>query len=200
MSDLDLFGGRTTADNGVRSAGDFYESPSWMTRSLLTFHQAIKGAKVLECCSGRDAIARVLRDEAGCTVATNDIDQRHPAQTHDDATTGQYWETFRQRHGAPEWVVTNMPYNIAIKILPLAVWFSTFGVATILPKSFDEPTEERGEWLNAHPWTRKICLPRHSFRGTGSPSMASDWFIWEKTPDRSLPACVVDHIAKTRTR
>lgn len=197
---LDLFGGRSTLDDGTRSEGDFYETPAWMTRSLLKFHPAIKGTLVLECCSGRDAITRVLRDEAGCTVQTNDVDERHTAQSHHDATNGQFWETFGRVHIRPDWVVTNLPYNIAIKILPLALHFSRLGVATILPKSFDEPTEERGEWLNAHPWTRKICLPRHSFRGTGSPSMASDWFIWEKTPDRSLPACVVDHIAKTRTR
>lgn len=196
MTGLDLFGGRSTLDDGARSEGDFYETPSWMTRSLLTFHPAIIGSTVLECCSGRDAITRILREEAGCTVYTNDIDERHPAETHGDATNGHYWKT------APEvdWIVTNLPFNIAIKILPLALWRAKLGVATVLLKSFDEPTEDRGEWLNAKPWTRKINQPRHSFRGTGSPSMASDWFIWEKVPDRSLSPCVVDHLAKTRTR
>lgn len=197
MSGLDLFGDRSTADTGVRSEGDFYETPAFQTRSLLTFHPVIRGSTVLECCSGRDAITRVLRAEAGCTVHTNDIDPRHPAETHFDATNGNYW-----MHHAPaiDWVVTNLPFNIAIKILPLALMHARLGVATVLLKSFDEPTEDRGEWLHAYPWTRKICQPRHSYRGTGSPSMASDWFIWEKVRDASLPPCVVDHLAKDRTR
>jgi len=60
---IDLFGQVSTADTGVRSDLDFYETPTWMTRSLLHFHPAIRQTTVLECCSGRDAITRVLREE-----------------------------------------------------------------------------------------------------------------------------------------
>lgn len=194
MSGLDLFGDVSTLDTGERSESDFYETPAWMTRSLLHFHPAIRQATVLECCSGRDAITRVLRDEGQCAVFTNDLNPAHPAETHEDATDRQFWR--QQVH--VDWVVTNLPFNIAIDILPHAVAYARAGVATILLKSFDEPTEDRGEWLAQHPWTRKINQPRHKFRGEGSPSMASDWFIWERNRDTSLPPCVVDHIAKTR--
>lgn len=196
----DLFGQVSTADTGERSDLDFYESPSWMTRSLLAFHPAIKQTIVLECASGRDAITRVLREEGACAVFTNDLNRAHPAETHEDASELRFWSHFTRKHGCPDWVVTNLPFNVAIDILPHALAHVRVGVATVLLKSFDEPTEDRGPWLHAHPWTRKICQPRHSFRGTGSPSMASDWFIWEREPDRRLPACVVDHLAKSRTR
>jgi len=191
----DIFGEVSTVDDGLRSPLDFYETPSWMTRSLLYWHGAIKGTSVLECCSGRDAITRVLRDEGGCTVYTNDINQAHPSDMHFDATAPRYW---RSHAPTVDWVVTNLPFNVAIQILPHAVEHARVGVATILLKSFDEPTKDRGPWLTVHPWTRKICLPRHSFRGTGSPSMASDWFIWEKQRTPGYPPCVVDALAKTR--
>ena len=196
---LDLFNDRSTADDGQRSEGDFYETPSWMTRSLLTFHPAIRGSRVLECCAGRGAIAKVLREEADCDVIENDIDSRHVRPFRYDATAVDDWNVLATM-GPFDYVVTNLPFNLAIDVLKVGLWVPRKAFITVLLKSFDEPTEDRGAWLAQHPWTRKINQPRHSFRGTGSPSMASDWFIWEKFRDASLRPCVVDHLAKTRTR
>lgn len=195
----DLFERVTTADDGVRSLLDFYETPAWMTRSLL-YHHPIPPCVVLECASGRDAITRVLREESRCAVFTNDLNPEHPSELHRDARDPKFWSDFARAYARPDWVITNLPFNVAIDILPHAVECARFGVATVLLKSFDEPTEDRGPWLSLNPWTRKINQPRHKFRGTGSPAMASDWFIWEREPNRSLPACVIDHIAKTRGR
>lgn len=200
MSGLDLFGQVSTADTGVRSVGDFYETPAWMTRSLLVHHPAITGKRVLECASGRGAIARVLAEEARCSVVTNDINQDHPAQFHYDMRQGAHWQQILDAAGPFDYVVTNLPFNIALEILVHAVIYAKSGVATVLLKSFDEPTEDRGQWLSENPWTRKINQPRHSFRGEGSPWMASDWFIWEHYPNITQSPCVVDPFAKSRTR
>lgn len=199
MSGLDLFAERSTADDGSRSEGDFYETPAWMTRSLLTFHPAIRGTRVLECCAGRGAITRVLREEADCTVVENDIDPQHGRMFRCDMTTLDGWRVL-QTLGPFDYVVTNLPFNLAIDIIRPGLLVPRKAFITVLLKSFDEPTQDRGEWLAQHPWTRKINQPRHAFRGAGSPSMASDWFIWEREPDRSLPPCVVDYQAKTRTQ
>jgi hypothetical protein len=190
----DLFGDVSVMDTGVRSDGDFYETPAWMTRSLLTFHPAIRHATVLECACGRGAITRVLQ-EVGCRVVTNDIDPAFPADFHLDARLAESWQQFPR----VDYVVTNLPFTVAIDILPHAVAHARIAVASVLLKSFDEPTEDRGAWLHRHPWTRKITQPRHNFRGEGSPSMASDWFIWELYRNVNLVPCVVDHLAKTRT-
>lgn len=71
---VDLFGNRSTLDTGARSAFDFYPTPAPFTRSLLYYVPEIEGTTVLECASGDDAIAAVLREEFGCTVITNDVD------------------------------------------------------------------------------------------------------------------------------
>lgn len=194
---LDLFGDRSTIDDGTRSEFDFYETPSFMVRSLLHFHPAIAGSIVLECCAGRNAIGRVLRDEAGCTLYTNDLDPRHPANTTRDATNGNYW-----MHEAPlvDWVITNPPFNDAMKILPLALMRARVGVAFLLRKTFLEPTEDRGPWLERNPPTRAIGQPRYSFRGSGSDSVSCDWYLWEKQRDLSLPPFVIDYAAERRVR
>lgn len=179
-----------------RSDLDFYETPSWMTRSLLHFHPAILGATILECASGRDAITRVLRDEAGCQVFTNDLDPRQPAQTHRDATTELYWRE------APlvDWVISNLPFSVAFATLVLARQHAKVGVAFLLRKTFLEPTDDRGPWLARYPPTRAIGQPRHNFRGKGSDTVSCDWDVWEHRPDRSLPPFVIDHAAERRTR
>jgi hypothetical protein len=197
VSGFDLFGDVTTIDTGERSDFDFYETPGFMTRSLLHFHPAIRGYRVLEPCSGRDAIATILR-QADCDVLTNDFDVRQPAQTHFDATTREYWQ-----HHAPavDYVITNPPFNRAIDIVRLAVEHANVGVILLLRKTFLEPTEDRGPWLQAHPPTRVIGEPRYDFRRNGNTdSVSCDWMIWERWPNAALQPFVIDYVAERRTR
>lgn len=212
MSRLDLFGDVSTADTGERSDNDFYETAAWQTRSLIVNHPPIQGALVLECASGRDAIANVLRDEADCRVLTNDIDPAMPATWHLDATTGELWTraaAMMEEGRRIEWVVSNFPFDVAFPILQYALAHVP-NVAVLLRKTFTEPTagrkvrgawiDGRGKWLNQFPPTRIIGLPRHSYRGDSTDSVPHDWHIWERLPDRTLPPIVIDHLAKTRTR
>ncbi len=189
----DLFGNRALVDTGVRSAFDWYPTPAWATRSLLHHVPEIADHSVLECASGDDAIASVLRSEFECEVLTNDIDQAHPAQTHYGATLAEFWEVAP----AVSWVITNPPFNAAFDMLRYAIAHAGIGVAFLLRKTFEEPTQERGQFLHEHPPTRKICLPRHSFRGDGSDTVSCDWFIWDRWAN-DTHAIMIDHRAKER--
>ena len=191
---LDLFGRVSIADDGARNAYDYYPTPSWMTRSLLYHYPAIKGAVVLEPCAGDGAITRVLLDH-GCIVGENDIDPRHERESTADATSALFWRSLPFR---PEWVITNPPFAVAFPILQHAYEHAETGVAFLLRKTFLEPTDERGPWLQAHPPTRLVCLPRYSFRGTGSDSVSCDWMIWEKRIPVS--PIVIDYLADRRGR
>jgi hypothetical protein len=196
VSGLDLFGDRSTLDTGERSDFDFYETPAWMTRSLVHHHPAIRGKRILECCSGRDAIVRVLRDEYGCTVFTNDIDTRHPAEMHCDATQAWYW---REHAPTVDYVVTNPAFEPAFDILRHAYAHAHVGVAFLVRKTFLEPTLDRGPWLQEHPPMRAIGEPRYSFRGVGSDSVSCDWYVW-KDWITGLPPFVIDYVAERRVR
>src|SRR6185369_4662946 len=137
----------------------------------------IKGATVLECASGRDAITRVLREEGGCRVFTNDINPNHPAETHFDATETTFW----LRHAPQvEWVISNLPFAISFPMVVRAVQHARLGAAFVLRKTWLEPTEERGAWLFHNTPTREVRQPRYSFRGDSSDSCACDWLNWDR--------------------
>jgi hypothetical protein len=51
----------------------------------------------------------------------------------------------------------------------------------LLRLSYLEPTEDRGAWLNSHPPTDLIVLPRISFTGNGkTDSVTCAWIVWRK--------------------
>lgn len=159
------------SDPSARREWDYYPTPSWMVRALL---RRVTPCRVLEPCSGYNAIADALR-EVGIGSVTNDLNPDTPADTHEDATDPAFW--VKQDAW---WVVTNVPFNLADRIVPLAVERIGY-VATVLRLSWLEPTGTRGEWLAAHPPSRLIVLPRHDFKGRGqTDSVTSAWMVWER--------------------
>lgn len=192
----DLFGRPSTADTGERNAHDLYQTPSWMVASLLHHQPIDRAALILEPCCGDGAIVRALQASGFSRIITNDLDERHEASRHRDATDPKFWEL--DTLARVDWVVTNPPFNVALPILEQAVILARVGVAFLLRKTFLEPTRERGPWFAIHPPTRIIGLPRHSFRGAGSDSVSTDWMIWQRRANWSLPPIVIDHDAKNR--
>lgn len=208
MSDngRDLFDRPSTADTGERNAHDLYETPAWMVASLLHFNPFPAGSRILEPCVGDGAIARLLR-AAGYDVVTNDVDVRHAADFHHDATGPALWQ--EPALTDIDFVVSNLPFVIAFRILEQSWLLARCGVALLLRKTFTEPTEQRGPWLAAHPPSRIIGQPRHSFRGKvgkrvgrvrQTDSVSTDWHIWNKhaTLIEAVSPFVIDHRAKER--
>lgn len=165
-------------DPSVRREFDYYPTPAWMTRALL---RRCSVFDVLEPCSGDGAISNVLI-AAGLKVITNDYDELRPSQFHLDMTLRQSWEalTYPFTSNRTHWGVTNVPFNLADQIVPLAV-DRLHGFASILRLSWLEPTASRQRFLDKYPPTRLIVLPRHDFKGRGqTDSVTSAWFVWEK--------------------
>lgn len=157
----------------MRRENDFYPTPEWATNDLLNRGIPI-GGWILECCAGDLAIANPLK-RAG-QVLTNDIDPNMPVMFHRDCVM-ENWD-----YGAKiDWVVTNPPFNLAAEIVPLAYQAASEGMAMLLRLSYLEPVKNRGEWLNKHPPTTLIVLPRISFTGNGkTDSVTCAWMIWDK--------------------
>jgi len=174
-------------DPQARRVLDWYPTPAWMTLALLR-REPVRGP-VLEAAVGDGAIRRVLESQ-GLTVVGNDVDESRAAEYHEDITRPEAWERFGL---TCPWAGTNLPFNVADEVVPLAVdWLyrhkgpGPFGVAFLLRLSWLEPTEARGIWLKAHPPHRVIVLPRHDFRGNGqTDSVTSAWFVWR--PDVFAP-------------
>ncbi|WP_299491213.1 hypothetical protein [Acaryochloris sp. IP29b_bin.137] len=141
------------------------------------------GGSVLEPCAGRNAISDML-DSYGSIDIVHSSDLLWPVgpgRTTNDATDPQYWAE------APkvDWVVTNPPFNVAEKILPLAYEHADRGVAFLLRLSYLEPCNGRKEWLKQHSDQMKrviVVSPRIRFRSDtkGSDSVTCAWLIWDK--------------------
>lgn len=167
-------------DPAARRDSDFYATPAWMTRALLDRLPALNTYRVLEPCVGNGAILRELPEDAD--VVTNDIVPRDPILPDFllDARQSASWLAFRKT-GLLEVVITNPPFDVAFDIATRAFTAATRGLALLLRLSWLEPTEERSQWLQEHPPTRLIVLPRHDFRGNGSTdSVTSAWMLWAK--------------------
>jgi hypothetical protein len=179
----------------TRRTNDFYETPPWMTRALLHHVPEIAGT-ILEPCAGDLSIEAVLSSESmaslnspgaqSVTLITNDIDPNRVAEFHLDAADPELYRQIAHRYGGVDWVITNPPYQMPLctNIVSLAVRHARVGVAMMLRISFKEPTAKvnpRGPWLEAHPITRELVMPRHSFTGNGkSDSCTTAWMIWSK--------------------
>jgi len=158
----------------VRRENDFYPTPGWATRELLKRQEM--GGYIVEPCNGDGDITREL-DQAGLMVMTNDLDRNRQAASHEDATDWRFWDGLSVCH----WVVSNPPFSVADKIVPMAFRRATMGVAMLLRISYLEPCEGRGAWLAMYPPTRLIVLPRISFTGDGNTDLATcAWYVWER--------------------
>jgi hypothetical protein len=160
----------------MRRVNDFYPTPEWATKELMRVVPA--QGRILECCAGEGDIAKVLNQQHGVDVFSNDIDSHAPCLDHFDATIKTNWERWA---GWADWVVTNPPFNQAAQIVPLAYEHARVGIAMLLRLSYLEPVEDRGAWLNEHPPTKLIVLPRISFTGNGkTDSVTCASMIWKK--------------------
>lgn len=99
---LDLFDRPSTADTGQRNDFDFYETPAFMTRSLLHYHPLPSGSRILEPCAGDGAISRVLQ-AAGYTRERDTMIEIGPnltlaieAVATAAAVVGIYWAITRK--------------------------------------------------------------------------------------------------------
>lgn len=163
----------------MRRENDQYFTPGWATQALLDNAPEICGRAFVECCVGRQDIARVLLESGQFTDGgeSNDIDYRMAATFHLDATQPELWARLQ----SADWVVSNPPFNRAAEIIPKAYEFASAGIAMLLRFSYLEPCFDRAEWLAAHPPTRLIAVPRISFTGDGkTDNVATAWFIWQK--------------------
>jgi hypothetical protein len=165
----------------MRRANDAYFTPAWMTRALLHHVPEIRG-NVLEPCAGDMSIVTVLRQAPGVYATANDIKPQPDCWARDASSPYIYdGVTF-------DWVITNPPYTMptCTQIVENAIRHARVGVAMMLRISFKEPTaarNPRGPFLERHPISRELVMPRYSFTGNGkSDSATTAWMIWSKVP------------------
>ncbi|MBW4690047.1 MAG: hypothetical protein KME40_34445 [Komarekiella atlantica HA4396-MV6] len=161
---------------------NFYESPSWFTTELLR-HVRLSGV-IGEPCVGHGAIASLLQAWPYTTrVWTNDIDPNKTADYYYDATQKESWEQLPEA----DWICTNPPYaDQAAPIIRNAFSKARVGVASFLLTSFLEPCDDRAVFLQEHPPSLVLIMPRYCFRKDkkgkrwATDNITISCFVWDK--------------------
>lgn len=170
-------------DPAARHDEDFYATPTWQTRALDARRPLLDwGGLHVEPCVGDGAIVRALNP--ALPFVTNDLVQRGDMLPDFllDARRPETWTAFAHA-GRLDVVISNLPFDVAFDVAPLAYDAAGIGLVLLLRLSWLEPTEDRGPWLKAYPPTRVIVLPRTDYRGNGkTDSVTSAWMLWAKQP------------------
>lgn len=142
-----------------RRKNDFYETPPHYLAALEKLGLPIVSSDtVLEPCAGGGAITEWLLRTYDCEVVTNDIDPKMNTDWHWDAAASQKLCGHRRL-----WTITNPPFSLAFEILN-NLFEADRNYIFLARISFNEPTKQRGDWLNCYPPKFILFLPRYSFR------------------------------------
>jgi hypothetical protein len=174
---------------GERVINDYYPTPQPITKILLE-NVSYLPEFCFEPCAGQGAITEVLRDS---DRMVSDTDIQWDLNCPKDATTPEFWEywadSMRRMPNIDccNWAtVTNPPFSLASKILPLAYEYSPWGVAFLLRLSYLEPAGDRASWLQEHADNMRYLIPvnpRPQFRKNtkGTDSSTVFWGVWQRS-------------------
>lgn len=176
----------------TRHTHDFYPTPSFFTNLLLSKVPIAGG--VGEPFVGNGAIAQVIDDHSDRVWCawTNDIVEYSgwkPASLL-DLSTKENWEFVP----VLDWYVTNPPFNLMNDPWYLNALYEKcrVGLALLVRQTWmtagsgQSGVSDRGLWLEEHPPTKQIVLPRYCWadnKTTGKPQVdacAHYWVIWHK--------------------
>jgi hypothetical protein len=166
-----------------RREEDFYPTPAFQTRFLVSRLPQLRGLHVCEPCVGDGAIVREL--EGVDVITTNDIVARPPMVPDFllDATRPDSWQQFTRLNGPIDVGLTNPGFNVAFDVAKAGYDEVRVALIMLLRITWCEPTEDRCDWLWEHPPTLALVMPRYSYRKNGSGDSATTaWFVWAKDP------------------
>lgn len=180
---------KSTGEAVGRHPLNFYESPSWFTTELLR-HVPLSGV-IGEPCVGHRAMPSASFANASLLSVwpytkqmwTNDIDPHKSADYRMDATLSESWAKFPDS----DWICTNPPFSeFAAPIIKNAYQKARVGVAAFLLTSFLEPCDDRADFLQQHPPSLVLILPRFCFRKDkrgsrwATDNVTISCFVWDK--------------------
>lgn len=177
--------------NGERVEGPYHERAC----------PAIRPPRILDPCVGEGNIVSAVAARYPTAIfQTNDLDPRHPADAHEDATDPAYWARFDDMLPKPDWTIMNTPWSAAFPIIRHAFEVSTIGVAALLRCTWGEPLKgpkgkAKAYWLRDNPLAWELKMERYSFdRSGGQDSAPPSWFVWSKYALPTLPGALPQRI------
>lgn len=165
-----------------RSKSDFYPTPKYVTELLLTKEQF--SGNIWECACGKGDISNVLIN-AGYKVKSTDINDYGFGETGIDFlnTEGLFADSFEIQDN----VVTNPPFNLAVKFIKQAKMYSRYKVAMFLKTSFLEGVERYDLFQDKqfplkcmYQFSRRVGFGKNEGTYKNDGMIAFAWFVWER--------------------
>lgn len=152
---------------------DFYPTPPWATRALLSKEKFV--GTVHEPCCGNGAMALVLA-AAGLTVVSSDLY---------DHGFGACWTDARELAGPVENIVTNTPYNATEAMLARFLAICERKTALLLRLSFLESKRRYPLFAKTPParvyvFSERLSLCKAGDVVKGGGTISYGWFVWER--------------------
>lgn len=176
---------------------EFFPTPPWATRALLTHVLApLPEPTVMDCwepCAGLGHMADVLL-EAFDTVRASDV-YHYPAEGGGDA--GRFGidafdfldETAVEQAPEVDWIITNPPFSKASAMLDHALVKARIGVAFLLriqwlegETRYRDVFSDRAPTIVA-PFVERVPMCEGGWDPDGSTATMYAWFVWLREPD-----------------
>ena len=179
---------RSSAVMSQRSAAahglDYYPTPPWATRALcelvLGGGEALRGLSCWEPACGEGDMARPLAEYFG-TVHASDIYPRGFGHVGDflDVTLGSRWAPLQ----SVDWIITNPPFNAALKFARLALAEAKVGVALLLRTQWIEGVERYGFFSEnplslVCPFVERVSMVADRLDRSAASATSLSWFVW----------------------
>lgn len=172
----------STNRGAARQPDDFYETPAWCTRSIMSHMPRFSSA--LDPCAGKGAILSAV-DQWGSYLNLHaiEIDSDRSAKINDSVTSSVVCgDALVIEWPKVDLIITNPPYSLALPFVKRACdYLSQWGkgqAAFLLRLAFLE-SKERNEFLRHRMPDDVYALPkRPSFINGKTDSCAYAWFVW----------------------
>lgn len=174
-----------TGHNPVRHADDFYATPAWCTRAILS--HLPESHTILDPCCGDGAILDVLAAERPNAQRLGiEIDdgrtETNKVKGHIVACADALGPS-RWAGGAVDLILTNPPFGLAMEFVQRACdeVFHGGTVAMLLRLPW-LASQKRAPWLRENTPSVYVLPKRPSFTGKGTDATDYAWMVWSPRP------------------
>lgn len=155
-----------------RESQDFYPTPEYATRSLLSIEK-FEGS-IWECACGDGAISKLLPKE-NKVISSDLVDRGY----------GEVGIDFLKENRKVDNIITNPPYKLAQEFIEHSLKCANKKVVMLLKLNFLEG-QKRYDFFKSTPlrsvyvFSKRLSFDKGNEKGKGSGLLAYAWYIWEQ--------------------
>lgn len=169
---------------------DYFPTPPWATRALLTHVMDVSGESVWEPACGDGYMVRPLQERAARVVASDVHDYGWGHIQHDFLMP--YLPT---GFDGIDWVITNPPFRLAEQFVDRGLAIARRGVAVIVRTAFSESIQryealfrERPPFIVAQ-FVERVPMVKGRVDEDAASATAYCWMLWDKADKFETRMC-----------